>query len=123
MQEDLLKVLESARARIDRPEQWCKEWAALDAEDQPVRPTAGSACKWCAEGAVRWAMITHFSDLEYSETISLKLAAFDAVAEAATQEGELTYLVPSEFNDREDTTHADVLAAFDKAIADVKSHL
>jgi hypothetical protein len=86
-------VLRDARALIDTPEKWCKG----------IMRSGG---RRCAVGAVSDATggEMHMRESEAN-------AAFGALARAAG--GRRIYLL----NDDPKTTHADVIAAFDRAIA------
>ena len=100
------EVLVKARELIASPERWTKGSYAVDAGGYGVDPTDLEACAWCLDGAlyrVTTGADASFRSHEY-------LAARDAVAAVPEVDG-----VPIDFNERH--THAQVLAAFDKAIA------
>ena len=100
-----LEILTSAREKISDESRWTTEAYARSRDGRIVSWSAPDAVCWCAQGAVR------------SETdgidINPGLSAIGALCLALPG---LTLL--SEFNDS--CTHAEVLALFDKAIADAQ---
>lgn len=92
-------VLRSARARIATPETWTKGTAARNLTGHDVAANSKEAVCWCAMGAL-WAD----GPLASRVGTSFLRAAIDGVAVA-------------KFNDGPDTTHADILALYDRAIA------
>jgi hypothetical protein len=95
-------ILREARALIDTPEKWTQDAEARDADGNEVLYNDPSATCFCAIGAMSRA-----AD-EYSpsrETRILRRAVF----------GDVWRPIPS-WNDAPETSHADVLEAFDRAI-------
>lgn len=91
------EILIAARKLIEKPEHWTQRAFATNEIGNPTIPGARTAASWCAEGAVRRVggdcLATYVvRDLE----------------RACGWQGVLT------FNDSH--THAEVLAAFDRAI-------
>lgn len=99
MSRETAEILRKAKARIALPSQWVQGCLAVDAAGDPTQPGDPSACAWCALGAI----VADGFDASYGARM-----AFGAVV------GQRYF---SEFNDREATTHADILDAFDRAIA------
>lgn len=111
------EILREARELISTPEAWCKGGNSFSTpsavrrapEGNGYRPagTEPDAVCWCPSGAINRAAGGHDapgrSDAE---------RAFSRAAGVA---------LPFRFNDLSTTTHADVLAAFDRAIAAVTS--
>lgn len=95
-------VLRLARALIERPERWIQKVAATDADGVAVSSSCEDATRWCAWGAI------------------VRTGGFGrAVAALACAMGYGGGLNPSraifDFNDSH--THAEVIGAFDQAIA------
>lgn len=102
LREDLI----AAKALIDTPEKW--------AHQEPQRQHYGGACL-CAMDALDKAIETN--DLTYPNGLRLHQALEDALPVGfALQDGALDSPV-AQFNDHPFTTHADIMALFDRAIA------
>lgn len=99
------EALIAARELIEDPERWTQEESARDADGKGVPIGSPEACQWCAMGA-----------LSKIAPDGLMLSR----TRVALLRGTGTYSV-SMFNDAPGRTHAEVLAAFDKAIAECKS--
>lgn len=104
------EVLRAARAKIERPSCWCQNAFALGPFGESVDdPTDEAAVMWCAMGALLAADGRGIGDeppaLIYLERACPRVAF-------ATDDDPI-----AEWNDDVDTTHADVLALFDRAIA------
>lgn len=93
------ETLIAARELIAEPERWTKGRAMEVAEDGSVR--------YCASGALSAAGGHHNEVIENCSAC----AAADVLTSVLPRR-----LGVSGFNDLESTTHADVLAAFDRAI-------
>lgn len=92
-----LEILTLARAKIADEKNWCQENFAKDIFNNGTPATSVTACAWCSLGALkRVAKYTNYSHAE----ILLSHYMDNCVAH---------------FNDSH--THAEVLAAWDKAIA------
>jgi hypothetical protein len=92
-----LEILKAAREKIAKPENWTKGFAARNIHGHVTAAVARNAVCWCCLGAM-WSL-----------NADGYLNAEDAFR-AATGEDSI-----ANFNDTH--THAEVLAAFDKAIA------
>lgn len=102
------QILRKARELISDPERWTKGAFARNAQGASVSYRHDAATCFCSVGAVERAA---FKDgVDDNQPISVALRAL--------YRGKL-YAIPSiaAFNDRDDTTHGDVLAMFDRAIA------
>jgi hypothetical protein len=97
---NLLSQLTAWRGVIGEPGKWTKGGMALNASGQEVVWDSPEACKWSIFGAglKLW--------LEFSEAYSLVLETIR----------DLGFINFGHFNDAPTTTHADVMALFDKAI-------
>lgn len=92
----------AARALIDTPDKWTQHTYARNPHGEITFPEEGDAICFCGQGAV-------FRVLGNSNSDRLD-AALEALNQAAG-----CYFV--KLNDDPATTHADVLAVFDRAIA------
>lgn len=98
-----LEILKEARAIIATPGKWTKGEFARDKEGNKVGICSPDASQFCAVGAIN----------------RIGRAAGDVTfARAAFLEAEPAGVW---FNDHPNTTHADVLAAFDRAIAKLEA--
>jgi hypothetical protein len=95
------ETLKAAKALIDSPERWTTRIYAIDANKNCVNTTDKAAVCRCSVGAL--GAVTP----NYSEALR---------AMALVIPNTFHYNVVR-FNDDPDTTHADVMAAFDRAIA------
>lgn len=95
-----LEILKAARALLTPPEAWAKNDFAFDSSGNLLAPSNKYAVSWCATGACIRA--------------GGKLAAIAAARELSRQLGGREVF---DFNDRDETTHADVLQLFDDTIA------
>lgn len=98
------EILIAAQAKIEAPERWVKGKFASLADGRKCYPDNERAVCFCAEGAVfasgaRWA----------AKAKALRFLRDVAVGDEFTS-------IP-DWNDAPDRTHAEVLAAFDRAIA------
>ena len=48
-----VELLIKARETISDPDNWCREYWALNQYDTPVYPKDASACKFCSVGALK----------------------------------------------------------------------
>lgn len=102
-----LELLTKARELISTPERWYQGGFGCDAEGRTVSAGAvaeGAACKWCSYGAI----ITAGQNTGSLEALS--------ALEAVIRDGNNDVAV-GPWNDAPERTHAEVLAAFDRAIA------
>ena len=101
------EILIAARAKIEAPERWTQGAYAKTAKRNKANPRSPRATCWCILGAV--AAVTGDNPNRPDRAISSGLAAaarVDAYNECVI-----------EWNDTPGRTHAEVLAAFDRAIA------
>lgn len=99
------EVLVAARALIDTPEKWVKGTVAAYANGDRCSVDSPKACRFCAYGSLLLAT-ERDADLVRRAEQALDVAA------GATDPFEYIRI-----NDAPSTTHADVLALFDRAIA------
>lgn len=99
----VVEVLTCARELIADPKHWTKDTLARNSAGLVVDVNSPDACQYCSMGAIiKCAPSTDMRGVDYT--------AMDALSRV------VVVPVPA-FNDRDATTHDDVLAAFDKAIA------
>ena len=96
---DILKVM---RKRLEAPERWAKGSFSLNAVGELVLPRSKDAICWCLLGAV-------YRDVPHAAWEPCVQALTDALPPEGRN---LTW-----FNDEPGTTHADIMALFDRALA------
>lgn len=95
------EVLRAAREKIATPERWTKGVFARDTLGEAVPYRAADAVCFCLRGAIL-RVDTDWPDIwEAERLVHVAVGTDDAAG----------------WNDDEDRTHSEVLAAFDKAIA------
>lgn len=104
MTTQLATDLSAAKALIDTPEKWTQGTVARDANGEMVEHARDAVCL-CAFGACRVA-IGPYADVS---------PLMEALRRAIPTENAAPTTVS--FNDHPDTTHDDVMALFDRAIA------
>jgi hypothetical protein len=103
---ETLEILQKARALLEQPEGWTRGVLARDSLGRSAPVTSDDACSFCMNGAIIRAA-GGFGDAAW-------LRACRAVEKAAGGDN-------IGFNDNPRRKHADVLAAFDRAIAALSS--
>lgn len=103
----ILNVLIAARARISDRSEWCKGAEARNAQGASVDPRSPAAVRWCATGALA-------REGEYDPAFP---AAVAAIAWAIADFLPAGRVFVSAYNDDDRTTHEDILALYDRAIA------
>ncbi len=93
------EVLRKAKELIGTPERWTQGVSAKNADGWGVESTDSSAVCFCSQGAIR------------ATNAPSRYAAYRMFRDANGLSGIVG------FNDTEGRTHAEVMAAFDKAIA------
>ena len=104
-----LQILRKARKLIEKPERWCKGDAAKDRAGENEDVMSRKAAAFCMAGAVvrasgGWCR-EYYTARDHVEAV-IGSHALDALAE---------------WNDAPRRTHAQVLRAFDKAIAKLEA--
>lgn len=89
------ETLIAARAKIADPKHWTQNYLAHDISGRPISPYSPNAVCWCALGAI--------------ESVSRGRIGPAVMTLSSVIEGPV-----SQFNDTH--THAEILAAFDRAI-------
>ena len=110
------EILQRARALIAKPGSWTQEAAARTAaEGAPVYTGSPEACSFCALGALeaaRWRALEGVTCPEARDRVhELAVTAKRRLAAALPPGGVVR------FNDEPGRTQAEVVAAFDRAIA------
>ena len=101
-----VEELQAAKAVLADPEAWTKGTVARDGLGRPVHPANTTAVCWDAGGA-----LTRAGSMTARKPYNLVDARYHLTMVAGRHHGY------TEFNDESDTTHADVLNLFDRAIA------
>lgn len=101
----VVAILQTAKARIDTPEKWRQGWTST-ASDNPDAD--------CSQTAIEHAS-AHMAPRDYYVRRRLSGGALLALATAVGIECDLAEIW--RWNDAPERTHAEVMAAFDKAIA------
>ena len=126
MIEEQLKTLIAARKLIENPNQWIKGAIARTARGYECEAESGTARCFCAIGAVRRARhdLTGTPFGSYPTVNRLRDAVQLENPNRIEGESEcLNTMTVADYNDRPQTTHADVLALYDRAIAATKAEL
>lgn len=123
-------LLIAARAKIEKPEAWTQGSAAKDENGVPMLPNSRYACQWCSVGAIAVATAEAYEQrrggephrfLLWGEMETLRQEASSALAQQIKYwDGQAVRYCIADFNDARHRKHADVLAAFDKAIASLE---
>lgn len=95
------EILIAARAKIDAPERWTQGVVARNADGHPTYISAENAVCWCIAGA-----ITSVGGDDVACGVFLRATGTKHIGK---------------WNDDPTRTHAEVLAAFDRAIAAAES--
>lgn len=103
---NVLETLIAGRAIIADPKNWTTRVSARDANGTSVLPSHPSACKFCSLGALT---LVEFKNDSYFSNVTMQ--AEDALRQAMGCQNVAI------FND--DQTHEAVIAAWDRAIAQV----
>ena len=98
------ELLREARKLLEDPSHWTKGAFAKAAAGCAIASTSDNAVCWCAIGALR-----RFDRGGYSAAYSNAVFVLQCCVSGSGG--------VAEFNDDPNTTHADVLAMFDRAIA------
>ena len=112
-----LDALRAARALIATPESWTKNALARDSAGNDRALRDPEACAFCAMGAVLRVLADEYENHRTLAAVQIE----HAVMHALSREIQLSFLAPTNhsrvaaYNDG--STHAEVLALFDRAIA------
>lgn len=108
----LAQDLRAAKALIDTPEKWTKGAFARAPDGKRTHATSDSATSRCMAGACICASLIQVSMNHDRRANAMLLALEDVVGPCVTDHDPVTG-----FNDSPQRTHAEIMAAFDKAIA------
>lgn len=97
---DKIEVLVKAKKLLSDPGKWYKGYFAVNKFGKHTSSLKDDACKWCMLGALRRVCFGK-NDIQIEAENHLSKA--------------VGWNIP-EFNDRKQTTHQDIMNAFDKAI-------
>lgn len=101
------EILIAARAKIEEPERWTQGKFALSPLANQVKPTSRRAVCWCSLGAI--AAVTHDDPNDVNDDVYWILQRAMRLPDGV--------MAVAVWNDAPGRTHAEVLAAFDRAIA------
>lgn len=101
---NIMRTLAEARMKITAPERWTRGEYARDGDGNPCAPNDINACCWCSMGAIEAV-----ADNPDDGHMAMEFLGFAS-----------TYLFLHQWNDDPETSHSDVLAAYDKAFWDAK---
>ncbi|MDB5542846.1 MAG: hypothetical protein JWQ89_4573 [Devosia sp.] len=106
MSESTVTCLRAVRARLATPDKWTKGALARKADGNAVNPHDQDAVCWCLSGAML---------VEAEELGEGSISGFENVIYRTTHEitGSFDYVL---WQDRDNRTHAEVLALIDRAI-------
>ena len=99
-----LEILVAARAKIARPENWCKHHSAETIDFEACFPDSPDAYRWCAQGAIYVSIKSAFPELVFLDVMRAMRA--------------MGYWPLRNFNDY--GIHADILRIFDEVIASLQ---
>ena len=102
-----LQILKAARELISEPERWTKDAEARSPIGRSVRHESPNACRWCVLAAI-WRAGGPPPPSGYGT------GAIGALLDAGGFGDSISLL---DYNDDPNTTHADILALYDRAIA------
>lgn len=109
-----LIILKRARELIEKPSNWTRRALARDASDNSVNPEDASACSYCTMGSVERASTTSRIGAGRKER---RDDALEFLREFLPKNAAGSFI---RFNDDQGTTHAEILALFDRAIAEAE---
>ena len=107
--ENVLKVLQTARGMIEDKEHWTTKVAARNKNGKVVNGYWEEASQWCATAAIRRAIDQQHQGY-VDETLAIEVIR---LVERASRKPQMPL---HEFNDHVFVTHEDVIEAFTKAI-------
>ena len=115
----IVEVLKAARALIDTPEKWTKWDNAQRSDGASVAIADSQAYKFCASAAIVRVWAVGCAEAQEDNLLRRKtnLDAVDALRKVVW--GERDYPI-AQWNDAPERTHAEVMEAFDKAIAEAQ---
>ena len=104
------------RQLLDKEENWCRGQFALDKNAHPTDPWDPEACQWCVMGAA----IKVFGPNELPGNLTIEYCDIGPEGDKISLNGLVDNIVGYanviEWQDRETTTHADILHMLDEAI-------
>lgn len=110
-------ILQKARKLISKPEAWTKGSFARDAEGRICNSDRSPfACSWCALGAINYST-NSFTMAFDAFRLARSLLCKAVRARVTHDDSDNPTTNPASYNDSPSTTHADILAVFDDAIA------
>ena len=117
MSRTYLEIFEKARTLIAQPENWTKKEDARNAQGEAVNIRDVHAVKWCAMGAIRREIAPTTRETIDIVTVRMMARLRSILRDASG----CVHILPTEWNDAPERTHAEVLTAFDNAIEALKT--
>ncbi len=118
----VIKVLVDARAFLTPEPRWIKYAWAIDADGGSTNIQSLDAVAWCALGGLEHTLIRHNTESPIRCLMVARSAAMGWLDRAGAEiVGDGNWESVDTYNDLADTTHADVLALYDRAIALAKA--
>ena len=113
------EILSIARVKIRNEKNWLKGQSTEKSNGDFAHPSSAKACKWCALGAVR--SVFKEGTEEHSFDTAMDEHMFQTAMFTLSKFTDCKNIAA--FNDHSETTHADIIAVFDKAIAAIDPYL
>ena len=108
--QDILNILVTARNLITDSSHWTKGLLARDSQGREIDYNSNEATCWCISGAI-------FKVMGYIGTSNPNMLIHNTLKKYLPP----GFTVTVYFNDHEATTHADIMALFDRTIAGIQS--
>ena len=112
--ETVQELLEQTRILLDNPDNWCKQYSALDSEGNKKHPRDTWAARWCLTGAMH--AVSQKTDIKsplYQYAIEI---VSDTIGEKVGGSATGRMIRIQLFNDVFDVEHKDILHVLDKSI-------
>lgn len=115
---DTVTILKEVRDLLSDPARWTRGTAARNRHGYSVDVTEDCATRWCLIGAITKVCASHNNG---HKAYLAKRAAVYRVMEASLRSLNHKEITLIDFNDVEETTHADILKLLDSTITTLKS--
>lgn len=116
MENEVIELLKSGRDRIADPKNWTKGYYARDAGGNPIGEDSPEAVCWCAAGALQSCLVIIAAG-NIRRNYNIRNHALEFLHLSMPSDFDVNLFSIAGFNDAPETTHADVMAAYDRAIA------
>ena len=116
-----IQVLIEARSMIEQEAQWTKYTHAKTSCGRRTEIESPEAVCWCANGAVDLASQWHGENVRLEAVEMLSKVIEGDTSRIKYPKRHTPTVMVTIYNDSEETEHRDILAMFDKAIANYKN--